>query len=679
MFRSEIPVGGRLKYFVHQWEAITNDQWVLSVLKQGYKLEFQQIPPSTGIRQTHANVKHTHILMQEVEKLLQKRAIEPVPLAEIHKGFYSTFFLVPKKTGDLRPVINLRPLNKYLRTQHFKMDSLIKVINLAKKGDWAISIDLTDAYLHVPLFPGHRQYLRFCIQGRAFQFTALPFGPKVSPRVFTKIVAVVAGYLRMQNLRLAVYLDDWFLLNMVKSLLMQDKKIALDLLTRLGFLINTEKSQLQPTQQIVYIGGLFDLRKGIVLPPPDRIQKIQAIVKKVMENPALAIDYLQMLGLMASCIEIIPFARLHMRPIQLHLLHWWKPASRDLEASIPTSRHLKTHLEWWLQIVNLQKGRSLQPVQTSLTIATDASSQAWGGVLNNMYVQGKWTIQQKKWHINCLELQAVLLTLENFLPHLKNHNVLIRSDNTTVVQYLNKQGGTRSPQLCLITWKIWNLAIENQMFLKAAHIAGRKNILPDQLSRVIIRPTEWTMNDTVLHQIFQIWGKPFIDLFSSFQNRKMELFCTWDPHPAALAVDALTISWNKMFGYAYPPICLIPKVLEHMKQFQCKIILIAPQWPRRHWYTQLLQLCIAQPIRLPCVPNLLRQPKTAIFHPKPGVFNLNAWLLSTDSLEHKAFLRKLENCSQHHGDLVHTETMVANSESLIAGVNKGKLIRIQLL
>lgn len=87
MFRAEIPVGGRLKHFVDQWEMITNDQWVLSVLKQGYKLEFQQIPPFTGIRQTHANARNTCILWEEVGKLLQKRAIEPVPSAEIHKGF----------------------------------------------------------------------------------------------------------------------------------------------------------------------------------------------------------------------------------------------------------------------------------------------------------------------------------------------------------------------------------------------------------------------------------------------------------------------------------------------------------------------------------------------------------------------------------------------------------------
>ena len=127
---------------------------------------------------------------------------------ELNQGFYSTFFLVSKKTGELMPVVNLKLLNQYLRSQHFKMDCMKKVINLAKKGDWAISIDLQDAYFHISLHKNHRKYLRFCIQGKAWQFKTLQFGPKSSPRLFTKVVSVVAGFLRMQNQRLAVYLDD---------------------------------------------------------------------------------------------------------------------------------------------------------------------------------------------------------------------------------------------------------------------------------------------------------------------------------------------------------------------------------------------------------------------------------------------------------------------------------------
>ena len=614
-----------------------------------------------------------------MEKLLEKGAIEPVPFVEQHQGFYSTMFLVPKKTGDLRPVINLRPLNQYLKTEHFKMDTMSKVINLVKKGDWAISIDLRDAYFHIPIFPAHRRYLRFCVQGRAYQYRALAFGPKTSPRVFTKVVSVVAAHLRMQSIRLAVYLDDWLALNAIRRLLLQDRQKILNLLSQLGFLVNAEKSQLVPTQDITYIGGRFLLAKGIVLPTLDRLSKVRDSVLQIKDQSGTARQYLQMLGLMASCIEVVPYARLHMRPMQLHLLYWWKPVSGDLEMQIPGSQHIAGHLNWWLQEANMLKGRSFLQKSVSKTLSTDASLQGWGGTLGHQIVQGLWPPEKQAWHINCLELEAVLLTIKRFLPQLANQSVLIRSDNTTAVQYITRQGGTKSTQLCYKAWELWQLAIDNNIELKAAHIAGRLNVLPDQLSRVVIRPTEWTLNDTILSKIFQIWGKPMIDLFASFQNKKMDLFCSWEHHQAAYAVDAFSITWNRMFAYAFPPLCLVPKVLEHMKQGQCQIVLIAPQWPRRHWYPDLLQLCVANPIRLPTIQQMLSQPGTVIYHPNPRVFSLNAWLLSTDSCQQKAFLKGLETCYQPHGELALKRTIHVNSNSSIVGVVKDKLICIQHL
>ena len=106
--------GRQTQIFLKQMGKITNDQWVLSLIKHGYKLEFLKIHAETGVRQTHDSAKHTIILNHDVEKILGKIVIEPVPLAELNQGFYSTLFLVPKKTGDLRPIINLKPLNQYL-------------------------------------------------------------------------------------------------------------------------------------------------------------------------------------------------------------------------------------------------------------------------------------------------------------------------------------------------------------------------------------------------------------------------------------------------------------------------------------------------------------------------------------------------------------------------------------
>ena len=215
----KIPVGGRLKYFWKEWTNITEDKWVLSIIKNGYLLEFHQNPPFSGVKQTNVNVKNLAILNSEIKDLLEKGAIEPVPVKERMEGFYSTLFLVPKKSGGLRPVINLKPLNQYLRKIHFKMDTMSKVLNLVQKGDWGITLNFKDAYFHVPIHKNHRKYLRFCVENQCYQFVhvALCFGPTSAPRVFTKIVYVVAAHLRLQNVRLASYLDDWLAVNQLRT------------------------------------------------------------------------------------------------------------------------------------------------------------------------------------------------------------------------------------------------------------------------------------------------------------------------------------------------------------------------------------------------------------------------------------------------------------------------------
>ena len=439
----EIPVGGRLKFFLNQWQKITQDRWVLSVMKEGLKLEFISKPPFSGVRQTNASAQNLSILQLEVDKLLQKGAIEPVPLGQMQTGFYSTFFLVTKKTGELRPVINLRPLNRYLRKQHFKMDCLSKVKNLVQLGDWAISLDLKDAYLHIPLHVAHRKYLHFYINGKAYQFTCLCFGSNQAPRNFTKIVTVIAAHLRMQNLRMAVYLDDWFLVNQVKQMLILNKRKALNLLADLGFLINLEKSSLIPSQHITYIGAVFHLDRGIVCPTLERIAKIEQAIHLLKKDPT-ALNFLHLLGLMASCIDIVQNARLYMRPLQLHLLHFWRPATRDLQAKIRVNKFLLDHFKWWLNKQNLIQGKCFTPKESTKVLTTDASKQGFGGHLENQVFQGFWTRREKQLHINCLELEAVFRSVRHFLPQLRGHSVLITGQTIQLWSNISRNRGEQS-------------------------------------------------------------------------------------------------------------------------------------------------------------------------------------------------------------------------------------------
>jgi hypothetical protein len=66
-------------------------------------------------------------------------------------GFFSRVFLVPKKSGDWRLVIDLSSLNEYLTSVSFEMDTLAKVKTVLQPGMWVTSLDLEDAYHHIPI------------------------------------------------------------------------------------------------------------------------------------------------------------------------------------------------------------------------------------------------------------------------------------------------------------------------------------------------------------------------------------------------------------------------------------------------------------------------------------------------------------------------------------------------
>ena len=126
-------------------------------------------------------------------------------------SFYSWLFLVPKKNGKLSPMIDLSTLNLYIRSQPFKMETTKSVGQSILVNDWAVSIDMTDAYLHVPIHPQSRKYLRFIFCNQVFQFRALPFGMSLSLWIFTKLMDVISAHLHQHAFIPFPYLDDWLI------------------------------------------------------------------------------------------------------------------------------------------------------------------------------------------------------------------------------------------------------------------------------------------------------------------------------------------------------------------------------------------------------------------------------------------------------------------------------------
>ncbi len=127
-------------------------------------------------------------LKDEVSVLLGKLGIKCLPSGAKAQGFYSTYFLIPKKDGGLRPILNIRMFNHHLRLLPFRMLCLSTLLTFIRQGDWFTTVDLHDAYFHIPIHKDHKKYLRFYFQGNAYEYNFLRFGLSLAPHTFTKCV-----------------------------------------------------------------------------------------------------------------------------------------------------------------------------------------------------------------------------------------------------------------------------------------------------------------------------------------------------------------------------------------------------------------------------------------------------------------------------------------------------------
>ncbi len=297
-------------------------RWLTRTIRLGYAIQFARRPPKfNGVLETSVAVRNAPVLCEEIAVLLAKDAIEPVPPAEMRQGFYSRYFIVPKKGGGLRPILDLRVLNRALHKLPFKMLTHRRMIKCIQPQDWFAAIDLKDAYFHVSILPRHRPFLRFAFEGRAWQYRVLPFGLSLSPRVFTKVVEGALTPLREVGVRILNYLDDWLILAQSREQLGDHRDLVLRHLSQLGLRVNWEKSKLSPVQRISFLGVELDSVSMTARLTEERAQAVLNCLSSFRGRNVVPLKQFQrLLGHMASAAAVTPLGLLHMRPLQ-HWLH----------------------------------------------------------------------------------------------------------------------------------------------------------------------------------------------------------------------------------------------------------------------------------------------------------------------------------------------------------------------
>ena len=151
-----------------------------------------------------------------------------------------------------------------------------------QQGEWITSIDFRDAYFHIPIQEQSRKYLEISCPKSDIQFKALPFGLSTAPLEFTVVAKEVKLMAIHKGLRIHQYIDDWLVRARLHQVCLQHTQDLVKMCQELGWLVNLEKSELEPKQVFDFVGYQFDLRSGRVQPTPDRWQNLQDQILEIL-------------------------------------------------------------------------------------------------------------------------------------------------------------------------------------------------------------------------------------------------------------------------------------------------------------------------------------------------------------------------------------------------------------
>ena len=356
--------------FAQNWDS----NFLQRRLKAGWLFRWKATPPDMDKGEILPESEADRAtLQQHNEELLQKEAVERSPSQS--QGCIFKMFLVDKKeTKEKRPVVNMRALSPFVHSPHFKMEGLTIARDLIQEGDWFSRVDLKDAYLHVPLHPNIRPWFRYRVLGEVFQWRSIPFGFKDSPRMFQKLIVEGLTPLRSQGLRLVIYLDDILLISPSYSQCLQEANLLVQLLLKLGFVVNLKKSELTPTQEKTFLGVAMDSRAMSFSLPPAKVKafrkRIASMLGKATGGAEAALkEWQSIVGTLVSMGDCIPA-----------IMEVQARAIRAKTGRAIISEEAKRDLQWWKENLELWNGKSIIPRPVDLTMDVDASNLGLGAV-----------------------------------------------------------------------------------------------------------------------------------------------------------------------------------------------------------------------------------------------------------------------------------------------------------
>jgi hypothetical protein len=168
----------------------------------------------------------------------------------------------------------------------------------------------------------------------------------------------------------------------------------------------------------------------------------------------------------------------------------------------------------------------------------------------------------------------------------------IKTDNIVTIFNLQRQGASES--LVYETRQTFSLLQKLDVRITVTHIPRIDNGVADALSRMD-KVGDYGLKVEYFRRGVEYLGvAPTLDVFGAKHNSKCARFLALPGKGAggAVALDALRYSWEGEVAYAFPPVQLIPRVIQKLFLERGEAVMVVPEWPSRPWWNLLLRFTI---------------------------------------------------------------------------------------
>ena len=445
---------------LHEWLNLGASGFIISVVRDGYKIPFVALPPPKVSSNNTSALKDSLFVSEAISDLLRTKCVE---ILDHQPDILNPLSVSIQPSGKKRLILDLRHVNLYVFKRKFRCEDISVALQIFAKGFYLFKFDLKSGYHHVEIFPEHRKYLTFSWDFgdgvvKYFQFTVLPFGLSSAPYLFTKLFKPILTSWRCKGIPMAIFPDDGLGggVNTIKAKI-NSFTVRADL-TRYGFLINEEKSLWEPVQVITWLGTVFDTFQGVISVTERRISKLKSsisFIRKVDCKSVKVRDLASVVGQVTSLTSCVgSVARIMTRSLYAAVnqkLRW--------NSEVELTKEACAELAFWSENVeSLNFHCPWVPLQPPVKfVYSDASDHACSSFIDNEHkvFHQNWSPEESSKSSTWRELRTVDLALSAFAPDLQSKKVAWFTDNTSVVSIV--YNGSKVTELQSLALSIFNV------------------------------------------------------------------------------------------------------------------------------------------------------------------------------------------------------------------------------